>query len=92
MNYVKREQKIISDDGFLQRIHETVHVGLKKCPKCGSSAKTVRLDLDDIPEEFRADFADKGGDFYIIQCSKCKYRTDFSLTIEEAAAQWNEEK
>ena len=92
MNYVERNQEVISDDGFLQRVHETVRVGLRKCPKCGASAKSVTVNIEEIPEEYRADFIDAGDDFYMIKCSKCKHHGKYFLTLERAAEDWNDKR
>ncbi len=92
MNYVERTQEIISDDGFLQRIHETVRVGLRKCPKCGSSAKHVNVNIEEIPEDERDNFRDFGDDFYMIKCKKCKYHSKLFTTLEGAAESWNDDR
>ncbi|MBQ7215225.1 MAG: hypothetical protein IJP54_06025 [Synergistaceae bacterium] len=89
MNYVKRSQELISDDGFVQRYHETVFVGLKRCPKCGSSVHSKAVNIDDLPVEIRADYIDAGDDFYMVKCEACGRHTRPFATIEEAASEWN---
>ncbi len=89
MNYVERSQEAISDDGFLQRVHETVFVGLKRCPKCGASAHTQEVNIDDLPVEVRADYIDAGDEFYMVKCSGCGRATRPFPTIEGAATEWN---
>ena len=89
MNYVERSQELISDDGFLQRVHETVFIGLKRCPKCGGKAKSFTVDLEDLPLGIRADYIDAGDDFRIIKCTQCGNKTKPYITLEEAASEWN---
>ena len=92
MNYVERKQEVISDDGFLQKVHETVFIGLKKCPKCGGKAHTKQVDIDDLPVEVRADYIDAGDDFYMVMCGKCGKHTKPFRTVEEAVNSWNSAK
>ena len=92
MNYVERKQEIASDDGFLQRVFETVYIGLRRCPKCGASAHTNRLNIDDIPLEIRMDYIDAGDDFYEVRCEKCGRHTKPCLTLEGAVNLWNDKR
>ena len=92
MNYVERKQEVISDEGFLQRVHETVFIGLKKCPKCGASVHTQEVNLDDLPLEIRADYIDAGDDFHMVKCDKCGRHTKPFRTVEEAVNSWNSAK
>lgn len=91
MNYVERSEEIISDDGFLQRVHETVFIGLRKCPKCGAKAKSKPLNIEDLSVDVRADYIDAGDDFYIVKCTnpKCNCKTKPCTTLEEAVNIWN---
>ena len=92
MNYVERKQEVLSDDGFLQRVHETVYIGLRKCPKCGNRAHTHHLNIDEMPVEIRMDYIDAGDDFYEVKCEKCGKHTKPFLTIEGAVTEWNNAK
>lgn len=90
MNYVERKQELLSDDGFLQRYHETVFIGLRKCPKCGGSAHTKTINIDDMPVELRWDYIDAGDDFHIVECEQCHKKTKPHMTIEGAVTEWND--
>ena len=92
MNYVERRQEVVSDDGFLQRVFETVYIGLRKCPKCGASAHTKRLDIEDIPVNERWDYIDAGNDFWIVECSECHHKTKPHNSIEGAVITWNDKR
>ncbi len=89
MNYVERKQEVVSDDGFLQRVFETVYIGLRKCPKCGGKAHTHQVDIEDIPLNLRMDYIDAGSDFHIVKCEDCGFKTKPYLTIEGAVKAWN---
>ena len=92
VNYVERKQEVASDDGFLQRVFETVYIGLKKCPKCGGHAHTKQVNIDDLPVEIRADYIDAGDDFYMVKCEKCGKHTKPFRTLEEAVNTWNDKR
>ena len=92
MNYVERKQEVASDDGFLQRVFETVYIGLRKCPKCGGSAHTHQLDIEDIPLNIRMDYIDAGNDFYEVRCEKCGRHTKPYNTLEKAVTEWNDKR
>ena len=92
MNYVERKEVVANDEGFLQRVFETVYIGLKKCPKCGGSAHTKQLNIDDLPVEIRADYIDAGDDFYMVKCDNCGKHTKPFRTLEEAVNTWNNAK
>ncbi len=90
MNYVERKQEVLSDDGFLQKVHETVYIGLRKCPKCGGRAHTKTINLDDMPVEQRWDYIDAGDDFHIVECEQCHKKTKPHTTIEGCVIEWND--
>lgn len=92
MNYVERKQEVLSDDGFLQRVHETVYIGLRRCPKCRGRAHTKPINIDEMTVEQRWDYIDAGDDFYIVQCEQCGYKTKPFLTIEKAVETWNDKR
>lgn len=92
MNYVERKQEVLSDDGFLQRVHETVYIGLRKCPKCGGRAHTHQLNIEDIPMDIRMDYIDAGDDFWMVKCEDCGLKTQPCISIEKAVTLWNDKR
>ena len=92
MNYVERSEEVTSDEGFLKRVHETVFIGLRKCPKCGASAHTHRLTLDDTLKKIRIDYIDAGSDFYEVRCGQCGKHTKPCITLEGAVGLWNDKR
>ena len=92
MNYVERKQEVVSDDGFLQRVFETVYIGLRKCPKCGGSAHTRQVDIEDIPLNLRMDYIDSGNEFHIVKCEDCGHHTKPYMTVEGAVKAWNDKR
>ena len=92
MNYVERSEEVVSDDGFLQRVFETVYIGLRKCPKCGGSAHTKTINIDDIPLSIRMDYIDFGDDFHLVECEECGHHTRPFMTIEGAVTEWNDKR
>ena len=75
--WVERKEEVMSDDGFFQRVHETVTVRLKRCPFCGHPAKTEGVNTED------------GTDFMTVKCLACGISTKLSPDYEEAANFWN---
>lgn len=92
MNYVERKQEVLSDEGFLHRVHETVFIGLRKCPKCGGHAHSHRVNLDDLPVHVRADYIDAGDDFFMVKCEDCGKHTKPFRTLEGAVTEWNDKR
>ena len=74
--YIKRTEKSVMD-GFLERVEVYIEVKLKKCPFCGTAAKTV-LEYDDNNE-----------DLHRIHCPKCKITTEPSCKLEDVVEAWN---
>lgn len=77
--YVERHENVVSDDGFLQRVQETVIVKLKPCPHCGHPGKTVHLETED-------------GEMIAVKCQACRISTAGYETHEEAAMAWNKRR
>lgn len=92
MNYVERKEEIISDNGFLQRVFETVYIGLRRCPKCGGRAHTHNVNIDELPLSIRMDYIDAGEDFYLVKCEECGHKTKPYLTLEKAVETWNDKR
>ena len=77
--YVDRQitSSTLEDDGFIERIHEHVTVKLKRCPCCGTPARTLTMNDD------------SDGDYLIAECPNCGLHTRRCDEYEETAEAWN---